>query len=525
MENNIYSFLFVSGECRGKKGIFPSSFVEIIDRDVEFDLLKDVSNQDLVNDQASHLTMFQQFSESSNNFPPIPDNKSSFSEDLILLSPVDKESNVEKSILTNFNSTWKDSLQISEEEILNDDYFKVNMPSFYTGPEKLSHVSVSDSSELLKDAFSYTYSKPKNSTSNCRSEVLIPLNDISNQIDDYLHESEMSKDLDKPIHEDLLDIDFGSSYTEDNTGINPYGRAVFSFTAKFSNELSFKKGDVIHLIRHLDSHWTVGKLGIAKGIFPTSYIDIIVDCPFKTEDVFEKKLNAISLKKAIVCFDYTSDHSDDVSAKEGDIVLITNFLSENWVQIETIDGAAGMFPINFLNILVDEEENASKDLAESSAVKTTRRMYSKDDFKTNKADSLSNIDNVLLRNIDLLDTSCKHSKISVDTNITAEICPEQEKLHDDILSVEETKQESLTPKVSTNNFPKTPPPIPPRNDINKSAGAESLPLESKYKGLGEHVKSHHSSIPASFDSQGKSNFSRQTILDVKDVESITSKSG
>ena len=39
-------------------------------------------------------------------------------------------------------------------------------------------------------------------------------------------------------------------------------------------ELSFKKGDIIKLTRTVDNNWLEGEVDGAKGIFPTSYIEV-----------------------------------------------------------------------------------------------------------------------------------------------------------------------------------------------------------------------------------------------------------
>lgn len=66
---------------------------------------------------------------------------------------------------------------------------------------------------------------------------------------------------------------------EQSDEVQPYGRAKYSFKAEFSGELSFHQGDVVQLIHHVDDEWTEGLVDGKIGIFPTSYVDIIVDCP------------------------------------------------------------------------------------------------------------------------------------------------------------------------------------------------------------------------------------------------------
>ena len=80
-----------------------------------------------------------------------------------------------------------------------------------------------------------------------------------------------------------------SSYTLANTrsqdcSVIPYCSTLYEFTARASSELSFGVGQIIHLISHLDDDWCFGELDGKCGAFPTSYVDIIVDCDAASSD-------------------------------------------------------------------------------------------------------------------------------------------------------------------------------------------------------------------------------------------------
>ncbi|XP_072168553.1 growth factor receptor-bound protein 2-like [Diadema setosum] len=55
-------------------------------------------------------------------------------------------------------------------------------------------------------------------------------------------------------------------------------KALYDFTSEVDNELSFKKGDIIHLISQPHAEWWEGEIrtpaGIRCGIFPKNYITI-----------------------------------------------------------------------------------------------------------------------------------------------------------------------------------------------------------------------------------------------------------
>jgi len=60
--------------------------------------------------------------------------------------------------------------------------------------------------------------------------------------------------------------------------VESYGRTLFTFKAEFPNELSLKEGEIVHLIRHIDNEWIEGEIDGRIGIFPKSFVEIIVDC-------------------------------------------------------------------------------------------------------------------------------------------------------------------------------------------------------------------------------------------------------
>jgi len=78
------------------------------------------------------------------------------------------------------------------------------------------------------------------------------------------------------------------SYTSQNTRshdmeVTAYGKTLFPFIAENSNELTFFDNEIIKLIRHIDEQWMEGEVDGKRGIFPTSYVEIIVDCPWEEE--------------------------------------------------------------------------------------------------------------------------------------------------------------------------------------------------------------------------------------------------
>ena len=56
-------------------------------------------------------------------------------------------------------------------------------------------------------------------------------------------------------------------------------KALFSFQAQNSRELSFRKGDVIYIKKQVDNNWYEGERHATVGIFPVTYVEILPNNP------------------------------------------------------------------------------------------------------------------------------------------------------------------------------------------------------------------------------------------------------
>merc|ERR1719232_2357060 len=55
------------------------------------------------------------------------------------------------------------------------------------------------------------------------------------------------------------------------------GKAKFNFQAQTPMELSLIKGEIVVLTRRVDANWYEGRIGSRKGIFPATYIEILLE--------------------------------------------------------------------------------------------------------------------------------------------------------------------------------------------------------------------------------------------------------
>ncbi len=173
-----------------------------------------------------------------------------------------------------------------------------------------------------------------------------------------------------------------SSYTLENTrsydsSVTPYGRTLFPFIAENPNELTFFDNEIVMLVRYVDEQWMEGELNGVRGIFPISYIDVIVDCPHTevspsipianstdpVQDTAEE--TSICLEEYAedvygrVLFDFKAESERDLDLREGDTVTLLRKLNENWFEALHDNGKIGLCPVSFVEIISSEPMSKS----------------------------------------------------------------------------------------------------------------------------------------------------------------------
>jgi hypothetical protein len=140
-----------------------------------------------------------------------------------------------------------------------------------------------------------------------------------------------------------------SSYTLANTrshesSVRPYCSTVHSFNGK-DGQLSFSVGQIVHLISHVDDDWCYGELDGCFGVFPTSYVDIIVDCTAEMSQVLDNKcaINTAEMYGRVL-HDFTAGHEQEIDVREGDTVTVLKHCAPDWLQVRHDNGTIGLCP-------------------------------------------------------------------------------------------------------------------------------------------------------------------------------------
>lgn len=132
-------------------------------------------------------------------------------------------------------------------------------------------------------------------------------------------------------------------------------RALFSFHAQNSGELSFRKGDQIHLVRRIDSNWYEARLHGVVGIVPTNYIEILTS--------LEEARTVASTRegKARAKYNFSGQTQLELSFRRGDTLRLTRRVDSNWYEgrVESPGGGTvsrrGIFPISYVETLVEPQ--------------------------------------------------------------------------------------------------------------------------------------------------------------------------
>jgi len=133
-----------------------------------------------------------------------------------------------------------------------------------------------------------------------------------------------------------------------------FAKALYSFEGGRLDNLSFKEGDIITVLKQDSSGWWQGSTLEGRiGIFPRNYVE----------------LNEVrdSYDVAVAEFNFESDKEGDLTFREGDEIIVLRHLSPEWWRGRSLDKREGIFPASYVK-LTGEVDYAT---AEEEAAKWT----------------------------------------------------------------------------------------------------------------------------------------------------------
>ncbi|CAG8627980.1 13940_t:CDS:10, partial [Cetraspora pellucida] len=132
-----------------------------------------------------------------------------------------------------------------------------------------------------------------------------------------------------------------SSTNDKEEGETWIATVLYDYTADSNDELSVTTGDVITVIEPDDgTGWVKALHNGQDGLVPASYIEYQAE--YQTSD---------SSDYVKVLYDYVAQSPEEISIKEGDVILVTNRdVDEGWWE-GTLNGVTGQFPASYVGPL------------------------------------------------------------------------------------------------------------------------------------------------------------------------------
>jgi len=162
-------------------------------------------------------------------------------------------------------------------------------------------------------------------------------------------------------------------------------RALYSFQAQNSRELSFKKGDIIFVKKQVDGNWYEGERNAAVGIFPTTYVDILPSETAVNQEITRSltRKEKISEGEARAKFNFTAQTPMELSLLKGETLQISRKIDSNWFE-GRIGNRKGIFPVSYVEVIKEPGEiikshggSGSQSILKSASLSTSSYNYEK----------------------------------------------------------------------------------------------------------------------------------------------------
>ncbi|XP_050664263.1 sorbin and SH3 domain-containing protein 1 isoform X17 [Leptidea sinapis] len=128
-------------------------------------------------------------------------------------------------------------------------------------------------------------------------------------------------------------------------------RALYTFNGQTSRELSFKKGELIHVRRQIDNNWYEGEIHGKVGLFPYNYVELL-----KGDVTQTPKKQTMIEGRARAKFDFTAQTNLELPLKKGEVVVLTRRIDHNWWE-GRLGNKMGIFPDSYVTVIQEPSQN------------------------------------------------------------------------------------------------------------------------------------------------------------------------
>ncbi|XP_793803.2 SH3 domain-containing protein 19 isoform X1 [Strongylocentrotus purpuratus] len=125
----------------------------------------------------------------------------------------------------------------------------------------------------------------------------------------------------------------------ETSGVDPHCVVSFDFEPAGEDEIKLKAGEKVTLLERIGEDWLRGKVDSREGIFPRSFVDVIIDLPSAGATP--------STAKAL--HDFDAEDADELNFKADDVITITERVNDEWLM-GTVNGKSGRFPAAFVEL-------------------------------------------------------------------------------------------------------------------------------------------------------------------------------
>ncbi|XP_031705278.1 vinexin isoform X1 [Anarrhichthys ocellatus] len=127
-------------------------------------------------------------------------------------------------------------------------------------------------------------------------------------------------------------------------------RVKFNFQAQSPKELMLQKGDIVYIHRMVDANWFEGEHHGRAGIFPTTYVEILLPTE-KPTPIKSPTLQVLDYGEAVALFNFNADLPVELSFRKGETINITRRVDDKWLE-GRISGTnrSGIFPASYVQV-------------------------------------------------------------------------------------------------------------------------------------------------------------------------------
>ncbi|XP_036372383.1 sorbin and SH3 domain-containing protein 2-like isoform X3 [Megalops cyprinoides] len=129
-------------------------------------------------------------------------------------------------------------------------------------------------------------------------------------------------------------------------------RAIYDFKAQTAKELTFKKGEVVNIIRQVDSNWYEGEYHGKVGIFPIAYVEKIPPAEKQQPVRPPPPAHIREIGEAVARYNFNADTNVELSLRKGERVILLRQVDQNWYEGKIPEtNKQGIFPISYVDII------------------------------------------------------------------------------------------------------------------------------------------------------------------------------